>query len=55
MVLEDVVAVALVVEGELVLEARAAAAAHADAQAGGRDVGALGGQELPDLLGALAR
>ena len=35
-VLEDDVAVRLVVEGELVLEARAAAAAHADAQAGGR-------------------
>ena len=39
MVLEDRVAVALLVEGELVLEAGAAAAAHADAQAGRADVG----------------
>ena len=36
MVVEDHVAVALLVEGELVLEAGAAAAAHADPQAGGR-------------------
>ena len=35
------VAVALLVEGELVLEARAAAAAHADAQAGEGRVGVL--------------
>ena len=53
MVLEDLVAVALGVERERVLEAGAAAAAHADAQAGGGDVGALRGQELLDLLGAL--
>ena len=53
MVLEDLVAVALGVERERVLEAGAAAAAHADAQAGGLDVGALGRQELLDLLGAL--
>src|SRR3954452_11340626 len=51
-VLEDRVAVALVVEGEVVLEAGAAAAAHADAQAGERQVGVLGLQELADLLGA---
>ena len=37
-VLEDLVAVALLVERERVLEARAAAAAHADAQSGRRDL-----------------
>ena len=42
MALEDRVAVALLVERELVLEARAAASAHADAQAGERHVGVLG-------------
>ena len=42
MVLEHLVAVALRVERERVLEAGAAAAAHADAQTGGLDVGALG-------------
>ena len=52
-VLEDLVAVALRVERERVLEAGAAAAADADAQAGGLHVGALGGEELLDLLGAL--
>ena len=51
--LEDLVAVALLVERERVLEARAAAAAHADAQAGRLDLGALGDEELADLLGAL--
>ena len=51
-VLEDLVAVALGVERERVLEAGAAAAAHADAQAGGLHVGALRRQELLDLLGA---
>ena len=55
MVLEDRVAVALLVEGELVLEARAAAAAHADAQAGRRTASSLASEELLDLLGALAR
>src|SRR5215217_31706 len=49
-VLEDLVAVALRVERERVLEAGAAAAAHADAQAGRLDVGALRVQELLDLL-----
>ena len=52
-VLEDLVAVALRVERERVLEARAAAAAHADAEARCAHVGALGGEELLDLLGAL--
>jgi stress-induced morphogen len=52
-VLEDLIAVTLRVEGERVLEAGAAAAAHADAQTGGLDVCALGGQELLDLLCAL--
>jgi hypothetical protein len=52
-VLEDLVAVALAVERERVLEARAAAAADAHAQARGSDVGALCGEELLDLLGAL--
>src|SRR3954453_23741715 len=51
-VLEDRVALALVVEGEVVLEPRAAAAAHADAQAGKGKVAVLGVQELADLLGA---
>ena len=53
MILEDLVAVALGVEREGVLEAGATAAAHAHAQAGGAHVGALGSQELLDLLGAL--
>src|ERR687887_2481654 len=52
-VLEDRIAVALLVEGELILEARAAAAAHADAQAGTGEVQALRVEELADLLGAL--
>src|SRR3954468_16433785 len=50
---EDLVAGALLVEGERVLEARAAATAHADAQTGRLDVRALGGEELLDLLCAL--
>src|SRR3954465_486481 len=52
-VLEDLVARALLVEGERVLEARAPAAADAHTQAGRLHVGALGRQELLDLLGAL--
>ncbi len=52
-VLEDRVAVALLVEGELVLEARAAAATDADAQTGADVIGVLRVQELTDLLGAL--
>jgi hypothetical protein len=53
MVGEDLVAVALGVERERVLEARAAAAADADSQAGGLEAAALAGQELLDLLSAL--
>src|SRR4029079_6341721 len=52
-VLEDLVAVTLRVEGERVLEAGAAAAPHANAPAGCLDVGALAVQELLDLLCAL--
>src|SRR5215216_7941100 len=52
-VLEDRVTLALAVERQGVLEAGAAAAAHADAQPCGADVGALRGEELLDLLGAL--
>ena len=48
-VLEDRVAVALAVEGEVILEPGAAAAAHADPQAGEGQVGVLGLQELADL------
>src|SRR3954471_10872347 len=51
-VLEDRVAFALVVEGEVVLEAGAAAAAHADPEAGEGQVGVLRIQELADLRGA---
>src|SRR4029453_10079059 len=54
-VLEDHVAVALLVEGELVLEARASAAAHSDAQTGARLVQPLRAEELADLLGAAVR
>jgi hypothetical protein len=54
-VLEDHVAVALLVEGELILEARASAAAHADAQSGALLVEALRSEELADLLGAAVR
>src|SRR3954466_13473645 len=54
-VLEDRVAVALVVEGEVILEAGAAAAAHADTQAGDRQVGLLRLEEVADLLGAQLR
>ena len=53
MALEDGVGVALLVEGELVLEARAAAAAHADPQAREGHVGVLRGEELAHLLGSL--
>src|SRR3954453_4876374 len=51
--LEDRVAVAVLVEGEVVLKARATAAPYAHAQAGGLDVRALRGDELTHLLGAL--
>src|SRR3954453_5005456 len=51
--LEDRVAVALLVEGEVVLKARATAAPDAHAQIGGLDVRALRGDELPHLFGAL--
>ena len=50
LVLEDVVALAPLVEGQLVLEAGAPAAADAEAQAGGREIDALGGEELAHLL-----
>ena len=53
MALEDDVAVALLVERELILEARAATAAHAHAQPCHAHVGLLGGEELVHLLGAL--
>src|SRR3954471_22076896 len=53
--LEDHVAVALLVEGELILKARAAAAAHTDAQPGGCGRLALTGEKLLDLLGTLVR
>jgi hypothetical protein len=53
MVLEHLVALALGVERERVLEAGAATAPDAHAQTGSLDVGALGGEELLDLLGAL--
>ena len=53
LVLEDGVAVALLVERQRVLEARAAAAAHADPQSGGLGDGRLRGEELADLLRAL--
>ena len=52
-VLEHLVALALGVEGKRVLEAGAAAPAHADPQAGSLDLGTLTGQELLHLLGAL--
>ena len=51
-VLEDLVAGALGVEGQRVLKARAAAAPHTHAQAGGGRVGVLGVEKLLDLLGA---
>jgi hypothetical protein len=51
--LEDLVVVALLVERELVLEARAAAAADADTKACNRDVGALCCEILARLLGTL--
>src|SRR4051794_3569867 len=51
--LEDHVTVAVLVERELVLEARAASTPHADAQAGRRRSIALAGEKLLDLLGAL--
>src|ERR1035441_4417514 len=51
--LEDDVALALLVEGELVLEARASPAAHAHAQPGHAHVRLLGGEKLVHLLGAL--
>ncbi len=51
MALEDDVAVLALVEGQLVLEAGAAAALDADAQAGGLGDLLLTGQELLDLLG----
>src|ERR1044072_5205780 len=54
-VLEDLVAVALGVEREVVLKAGAAAALDAHAQAGRRDVGTLRRKELMDLLRALVR
>src|SRR5690349_19948586 len=50
---EDLVALALGVEGQRVLEAGAAAAAHADPQARALERAPLAGQELLDLLGAL--
>ena len=53
MALEDGVALALLIEGQLVLKARAAAAAHAHAQARDRGVLLLRGEELVHLLGAL--
>src|SRR3954471_12297721 len=53
MALEDHVAFALLVEGELILEPRAASTAHADPQAGRRRLFALAGEKLLDLLGAL--
>ena len=53
LVLEHGVAVALLVEGERVLEAGAASAAHADPQAGGLGDRRLRREELADLLGAL--
>src|SRR3954465_6325979 len=52
-VLEDLVAVALRVERQRVLEARASAPPHAHAQPRRLRVGALGGEELMYLLGAL--
>ena len=51
--LERQVALALLVERELVLKARAASPAHAHAQAGEGRVLGLGGEELVDLFGAL--
>jgi stress-induced morphogen len=54
-VFEDDVALTLLVEGELVLEARATAAAHTDTQAGQRRIGLLGIKELANLLCALVR
>ena len=53
MALEDGVVLALLVEGELVLEARAAASAHPDAQPRERHVGTLGVKELAHLVGSL--
>jgi hypothetical protein len=50
-ILEDLVTVPLLVEREGVLEAGAAAAAHADPQAGRLRGILLAGQELRDLLG----
>ena len=54
LVLEDGVAVALLVERECILEAGAAATAHPDPESGGVGRAALGGEELADLLGALS-
>src|SRR5665213_891589 len=51
--LEHDVAVALLVERELILKARAAAPAHTYAQARHVHVGVLRGEELLDLLGTL--
>src|SRR6202008_929092 len=51
--LEHDVAVALLVECELILKARAAAAANAHAKPGEAHVCVLPGQELLNLLGAL--
>jgi hypothetical protein len=51
--LEREVALAPLVERELVLKARAAAAAHAHAQTRDRGILRLGGQKLVDLLGTL--
>src|SRR3954452_8599765 len=52
LVLEDLVAVAALIEGEDVLEARAAAAANADAKPGRADRRALRSEELADLVRA---
>src|SRR6185436_18821975 len=51
LVVEDLVVVALLVEGERVLEPRAAAAAHADAQPGARRSSVHGLEKRLDLLG----
>ena len=51
--LEDSIALALLVEGQLVLEARAAAPTDPDAQSRKGHVGTLGVEELAHLLGSL--
>ncbi len=53
LVLEDGVAVALLIERERVLEPRAAAASNPDPQPGGLDDRRLSGEEFVNLLGTL--